>query len=286
MNAFQNEIEDEIKFKIGKEMKHSATAFVSGGWSRATSLNSNENSNWAVRWMTPDAEVPLCGHGTLASAHVIFNKILRHREIYENETSISFESKVKGKLGATMNWSTGIITLDFPSSPSLPFNKSENNWIGELMEKTLGPSIPVISVDDIQFSDKMKILVLRIKVPDAVDPEAYLRKVTPDTEAMYKIVPEKLEFFGVCVTVQGNGVGPHFYSRIFQPWIGLVEDPTCGSLHTVLAPYWSKVLGQEGRTLHARMASVRTGDLFVTLLGDRVHIGGRSRMVVEGEIFI
>ncbi|MBK6977857.1 MAG: PhzF family phenazine biosynthesis protein [Cytophagaceae bacterium] len=203
-----------------------------------------------IRWFTPKVEVDLCGHATLASAHVIF-EILK---IAESE--ILFESK-SGTLRVFKE--DGLIFLDFPSA-DLQSVMQENN----IFEALSSPSILSWSraKDDflLEFSDEISI-----------------KELSPD---FHKI--SQTEARGVIVTSQSSEYD--FVCRFFAPRVGINEDPVTGSAFTKLIPFWSKKLNKE--QLFAKQISDRGGEVNCKFKGERVCIGGNASVYLKGRIEI
>jgi len=230
---------DELMQNIAQENNLAETAFIVP-----------THAGYEIRWFTPSVEVDLCGHATLASAHVVFH------ELGYSGDKIEFHSHRSGPLTVTKRGSE--LVLDFPCD-----------------------TISQIEVEPIHSSGLSK-------APSAVykgktdylfvyDSEADIRALQPDFEAL-KIHPVR----GIIVTAPGEKVD--FVSRFFGPACGVNEDPVTGSAHTTLTPYWSSVLGKT--TLTALQLSQRTGSLTCTLKGDRVEIAGESVLYLRGEISI
>ena len=205
-----------------------------------------EGDGYAIRWFTPAAEVDLCGHATLATAWVLFNRLGIGGD------SVTFSSR-SGPLPVTRDgdW----LVLDFPAQPPRPCATPA------VLVEALGaePSECLEYVDLLAVFD---------------DPEAVLG-MRPDMGRL-----AALDYRGTIVTA------PHpeydFVSRFFGPAVGVPEDPVTGSAHTKLAPYWGERLGK--RQLNARQVSSRGGDLQCTLKGDRVLIAGRAVPYLQGRI--
>jgi predicted PhzF superfamily epimerase YddE/YHI9 len=127
-------------------------------------------------------------------------------------------------------------------------------------------------------------LLLRLR--DNLGPQG-LREVKPDFKAMMAIDTNNF-IIDIIVTVEGSGKNgePDFYSRFFAPWDGTDEDPVTGLAHTVLTPYWTKLLVGKTGTLYGRQHSTRGGDLMCNLLGDRVQLAGSAKISLKGEIYI
>lgn len=246
-------LDDNIMQAIAAEMNLSETAFV-------LSLENKpieESTNFSLRWFTPKVEVPLCGHATLASAAVLFNEI----KLPTNE--ITFET-LSGELIAKAE-PNGIL-LNFPSNPPESIEPPE-----ELL-KALG----ITEYKNIENSKSAGKLLIHLENEDAV------KKVKPDFELM-KNLPTYEGIIGIIVTSEGKPP-IEFVSRFFAPWVGVNEDPVTGSAHTVLTPYWSKLLGKLEMT--AFQASERGGKLIVQLNGDRVNLIGKVVMVLKGELYL
>lgn len=199
-----------------------------------------------LRWMTPVLEVDLCGHATLAAAHLIFNH-LGHKE-----DVIRFQSK-SGELRVERDKDR--LVLDFPAQPMTEC------------------AVPAKLVEGLRAKPET---ILKGRDYLAVfEHEEEVAAIQPD----FQIVAA-LDAQGVMVTAPGNNCD--FVSRYFVPAAGIPEDPVTGSTHCALIPYWSKRLGQ--RELVARQISKRGGELFCEDRGDRVRIGGHAVTYVEGRI--
>jgi PhzF family phenazine biosynthesis protein len=199
-----------------------------------------------LRWFTPAIEVDLCGHATLASGYV-----LTHYLDYKGKV-IQFDSK-SGTLLVEHN--DDILTLDFPSRPG------EKRATPEALVKGLG-------------KQPHEVYLARDYL--AVFPsQADILAIQPDQEQL-----ALLECLGIIVTAPGEGVD--FVSRFFAPRAGIPEDPVTGSSHCTLIPYWAKRLGKT--TLTARQLSARGGELFCSLNGERVKIGGKAVTYLKGEL--
>ena len=290
----QDQISDEVKQNIAKDMNLSETAFVSRRWSiNEPGLPAH---GWTIRWFTPAAEAALCGHATLASARVLFTQVMDPVESNE-PNSIEFYSKYHGILGASMTAEDdGLITLNFPAYPTKPLSDfpefdEHKEWIDQVITETLrsprsgeakGSSFTPI---DIQYSKEVKYLLLRVNSRDD------LLSIIPNYEAMAEIDTKSL-FVGIIVTAQGEGDSAHFYSRFFSPWYGINEDPVTGSAHTMLAPYWKNILEKDGETapqfLIGEQLSARRGGVQCELTngGSFVHLSGNSRITLKGEFIM
>lgn len=239
--------------KIAMEMNLSETAFIT----TAGKGHHRETDSYSIRWFTPMVEVPLCGHATLAASHVLFH------EIGTGGTRISFQS-ASGPLSAEL--SREGITLDFPADDPLPSEAPEE------VLRAMGIVAPI----DVQIARQALMLLVRVENEDDV------RKLSPDFGAMLLADRGEEKYEGVIVTSLSSRYD--FVSRYFGPWEGLDEDPVTGSAHTVLAPYWSGIIGK--KNFRAFQASSRGGELALRLTGDRVKISGDACVVFRGELVL
>lgn len=205
-------------------------------------------ARYGLRWFTPVAEVDLCGHATLASAFVLFERL------GEGGEAIAFES-ASGRLLARRDEDRGI-ALDFPARQASPCEPPPG------LAAALGAR-PV----EVRRALRDYLVVL--------GSEEEVRALRPDFAAL-----ASCELPGTIVTAPGGEVD--FVSRYFCPALGIPEDPVTGSAHSTLVPYWSSRLGR--RTLLARQVSARGGELRCADRGDRVEIAGRAVLYLEGTI--
>lgn len=223
---------------IAAENNLAETAFVVG-----------REGQCRIRWFTPTVEVDLCGHATLAAAHVIF------RHLGFSGESVTFQSN-SGPLRVRQEGQ--FLYLDFPAdrySPAAP-PPSLIEGLGRRPQELYKGRSDYLAV----FGSEAEVLSLR-----------------PVMEPIAK-VPCR----GVIVTAPGREVD--FVSRFFAPQSGISEDPVTGSAHTTLIPYWSARLARP--QLSARQLSQRGGELACRHLGDRVEIGGHAVTYLAGEIFV
>merc|ERR1739838_118704 len=260
----------ELMQSIACEINLSETCFIYESKSAF-----DTNSFFDLRWFTPTNEVPLCGHATLASAATLFYKGKNPNK------SIAFET-ASGKLYAQR--SGDMITLDFPRNDPEPLAADAYPQVIKHLfasNSTLTPS----RVTDVQISHGAKKLVVRLDVS-----RDELESLSPDVSKM-RAAHDGSVFKGVIVTTSGSDGDVasskyDFLSRYFAPWNGIPEDPVTGSAHTVLGPYWSRILGGK-RMMIARQCSKRGGDISVTLNGDeRVDLSGLATIVVEGNLCV
>ncbi|MCK4339482.1 MAG: PhzF family phenazine biosynthesis protein [Candidatus Cloacimonetes bacterium] len=250
----QQEYIDTILQNIAAEMNLSETAFLFSIEQKSI----QESSVFSLRWFTPKVEVPLCGHATLATAAVLFYDI----GIPTNE--ITFMTK-SGKLIAKRD-KNGIL-LNFPVNEPVPIDPP----------KELIKAIGIIDFRNVVYARKSKVILIHL------DNEESVKNLKPNFELM-KRVTTKEDIIGVIVT--SPGYPPYdFISRFFAPWLGINEDPVTGAAHTVLTPYWSKILGK--REMLAYQSSSRGGKLVVQLdSNDRVNLIGNAVIVLKGELYL
>ncbi len=206
-----------------------------------------DGEDYALRWFTPLCEVDLCGHATLASALIVFTRLDPGR------SRVRFTTR-SGALEVRRDGDR--LVMDFPARPASPCPPNA------ALAAALG-----------------------------VEPEALLEAgrdylaVYPDAATVLALEPHaggltKLDRHAVIVTAPGEDCD--FVSRFFAPAVGIYEDPVTGSAHCTLVPYWSRRLGKA--TLFARQVSARGGELWCEDRGERVRIGGRAAVYLEGEI--
>jgi PhzF family phenazine biosynthesis protein len=232
-------LSDDLMQNIAQENNLAETAFI---------VPSGES--YEIRWFTPTVEVDLCGHATLASAHVVFH------ELGHTSDDVHFLSHRSGPLMVSKRGDE--LVLNFPCD-----------------------TIEQVALDSIHGSGLSKapraVYKGKTDLLFIYESEADILSLQPDFEAL-KMHPVR----GIIVTAPGEKVD--FVSRFFGPACGVNEDPVTGSAHTTLTPYWSSVLGK--MTLTALQLSQRTGSLTCTLKGDRVEIAGKSMLYLRGEILV
>jgi predicted PhzF superfamily epimerase YddE/YHI9 len=221
---------------VAAELKHAETAFVVVG--------GPEDEPKPLRWFTPTTEVDLCGHATLASAHVLGG-------------DQRFDTR-SGVLTCTVA-PDGAIAMDFPADPTEPIEPPEELLAG----------MPGITIE--QVAEGARDVLVRAASA------AEVRALQPDFEALAQ-VPTRV----VIVTAPGDQEGTDFVSRVFAPRVGIPEDPVTGSAHCTLASWWSPRLGRD--ELLGEQASARGGLVRMVLRGDRVELRGRAVTVLRGEL--
>lgn len=248
-------LSDEDMAKIAAEMNLSETAFVE-------KLGSGE---YGLRWLTPVAEVDLCGHATLAAAHILWETGRLNKE---REAAFITRS---GRLSARKELSDGSIAMDFPSEPPEAVQAPQ-----ELLEG-LGLIPRYVGRNRMDF-------IVEVDHADTV------RSLKPDFALL-----RRLEARGVVVTsrwseagmgeeagARGDEARYDMVSRAFYPAVGIDEDPVTGSAHCALAPYWGRRLRRTELTGY--QASARGGEVGMRLEGDRVLLSGHSVTVLSGSL--
>jgi PhzF family phenazine biosynthesis protein len=224
---------------VAMEMNLSETAFLF-----------REKNGFNLRWFTPKMEVDLCGHATLASAHILYS------EVYlKPEQKVDFFTK-SGLLMAELK--NGWLQLDFPSLSEETVEAPRD------LARGLG-SKPL-------YVGKCGFMYLA-----ELGSENVVRNLKPDFSIL-----EKPEIGSVIVTSRASTKGYDFVSRFFAPSVGINEDPATGSAHCCLGPYWSRILGKN--EFVAFQASMRGGVIKVRVGKDRVYLGGQAVTVLKGEL--
>ena len=225
--------------RVAAEMNLSETAF----------LVPTAPTTWQLRWFTPRVEVDLCGHATLAAAHVLWH------EQHLTHAMLQFDTR-SGRLHAQRDgdW----ICLDFPADPPQRVEPTD------ALVAALGCTPDVVLRG---HSDLLAIL------PD-VD---VVRGLAPDMRRLLQ-----LDARGVIVSAQADGAPYDFVSRFFGPRVGIDEDPVTGSAHCLLGPYWGERLAKT--TLLGFQASARGGTVGVQLQGERVQLRGRAVTTLRGTL--
>ena len=197
------------------------------------------DSCYALRWFTPEVEVDLCGHATLASGFVVLTRV---------KTMLSRVCFTTASGVLSVERSAGRFSLDVPARPPKPV----------ACDAILAEGLGVVPQHVMRSRDLLAVF----------DHEAQIRNLTPRFDVLATI-PDVL---GVIVTAPGTTTD--FVSRFFAPAAGISEDPVTGSAHCTLVPYWAARLGKT--TLHAYQLSERGGELFCEDKGDRIAIAGRA----------
>ncbi len=236
---------DEWMLGVAREMNLSETAFLLP-----------EGDGYRLRWFTPAVEMNLCGHATLASAHILFET----GRLPAAETA-RFYSR-SGALFARhiKEAGSGRIELNFPKKPPQP---------------TPAP-VTLTAALDLQPSDSAQVGDYFMLV---VEDEEIVRDLRPDFAAVAATGIKE-----VIVTARSRDPQFDFVSRFFAPLLGVNEDPVTGSAHCILGPYWSQRLGKT--ELNARQLSPRGGEIRVRLEGDRTYLLGQALTIFEGKLLV
>jgi PhzF family phenazine biosynthesis protein len=230
---------------VAREMNLSETAFLV-----------RQGDGFQLRWFTPAAEVPLCGHATLASAHVLWEE----GHLAPDETA-RFHT-LSGLLTAVRQG--GWIEMNFPAIAFTPFDSAD-------LIRALG--VTPINIVQCDQTSAVKYLV-------EVTSEEVVRNITPDF-ALLATLPAQ----GAIVTSRATSSTEYdFISRYFAPAVGVPEDPVTGSAHCLLTTYWAERLGKDAMV--AYQASPRGGVMRVRLDGDRVRLSGQAITVLQGELAV
>src|SRR5262245_13074924 len=230
---------------VAREMNLSETAYL-------VPLGNPGDRRWSLRWFTPEIEVDLCGHATLASSHVLAAAGAL------TAGPARFETR-SGELRARQE--ADRLVLDFPAPPAGPAEPPD----GLLDALGLTPD-QVRACGQVSF-----FIVIEVDAPEVV------RKLAPDFGAVLRA-----ETRAIVVTAPGGTNGADITSRVFGPGVGIDEDPVTGAAHCILGPWWADRLGTT--VIQAHQASARGGDLEVRLQGDRVELVGHAVTVWRGEI--
>lgn len=250
----ENDISDELMKNIAQEMNLSETAFVKP----LKNSNIGKGNLFSLRWFTPEVELDLCGHATIATSKVLFD------EFNIKEQYIKYETK-SGLLTAKKKDEK--ISLDFPIDKALDFNLTQD----------ILDAMGIRSYSKAIIGEKTRKLVIEVK-----DKENIIN-LKPNFEIL-KSLKFKSDVKGIGVTCRGNEKYD-FISRYFNPWAGINEDPVTGSVHTLLANYWSNKLNK--MDMNAYQASNRSGEISLKLLeNDRVRLSGEAVIVLRGELYL
>ena len=233
----QNWMQDEVMQNIAMENNLSETAFFV-----------KTDAGYHLRWFTPEYEIDLCGHATLASAYIIKNFLEPH------VAEINFTTQQAGMLKVFAK--DGVYTLDFPSRMPQPCGPHH------LLLKSLNIST---AVEVLKSRDYFVVL------PN----EEAVRNIQPDFSFM-----KELDTIGVIVTAKGQSAD--VVSRCFYPGLGIQEDPVTGSAHCNIVPYWSRKLNTT--KLFCKQLSQRSGDLHCQLKGERVLMSGNCVLYMQGNM--
>jgi len=231
-------LNDELMQAIAVENNLSETAFVT-----------KNRDGFQIRWFTPNGEINLCGHATLASGFVLFEQGICQ------EDSITFSS-LSGQLAVNRN--NDLYTLDFPRLNY--FESSDSETIMELLNQSVAEIYDSELDYLVQFADEAQVAELKV-----------------DLEALAKLPKRGL----IATSLSDNA---DFYSRCFYPKHNISEDPVTGSAHCVLTPFWSARLNKT--CLIGKQGSIRQGTISCQLDNNRVYLSGHCRWYLKGHIVI
>ena len=206
----------------------------------------NDTGGYDLRWFTPAAEVDLCGHATLATGSLILEKLTPDAE------GVKFETR-SGTLSVVRE--NGNLVMDFPALPPTPADMPEG------LVEAIGHEPEAF----VRAAKNMAIFA----------DETTVRAIDPDLGYI-----AGMEGMGLIITAPGDE--SDCASRFFAPHVGINEAPVTGSAHCTIVPYWAERLGKTD--IHARQVSARSGDLYCRVNGERVEIGGRAVLFLQGEI--
>ncbi|MBU2547439.1 MAG: PhzF family phenazine biosynthesis protein [Proteobacteria bacterium] len=225
---------------VAREMNLSETAFLHP-----------EGDFYRLRWFTPAAEVDLCGHATLASAHILWSH--KHLPPGREARFLTRSGELRARLDPD-----GWIELDFPRTPDEPAQSPEG------LAEALGADPVYLGRSPFDYLVEL-------------ESETTVRDLSPNMSGL-KSFPVR----GIIVTARAETPGLDFVSRFFAPRVGVDEDPVTGSSHSCLGPYWSRRLGRP--EMRAYQASARGGHLKIRVGGERVYIGGQAVTVIQGDL--
>ena len=246
-------LDERLMLAIAAENNLSETAFfvpAPGGDPERRVAADGQDRDYDIRWFTPVAEVDLCGHATLASAHLLFED--GH---VSKAGTINFRTR-SGKL--TASYDKGWIYLDFPATPYTRVD------LPQLLKSVRG-------------KERMSGVSAERWILAEFETEQEVKSYQPDFAAIAALPGGHL-----LITARSTMPGVDFVSRCFAPGAGINEDPVTGSAHTALGPYWMGKLGKS--EFLAYQASARGGYIRVRVAGDRVILGGQAVTVMRGEM--
>ena len=234
-----NWLSDSIMQSIAQENYLSETAFLI-----------KKKDKFFLRWFTPKVEIDLCGHATLATAHIIYSEM--------NYKTQYIEFNIKSGDILTVRRNNNLLTMNFPA---------------------YDPKITDQSLDELYeaFGVRPKLFLYNKYGLAVFDNEEEIIKIVPKINVI-----EQFSYNGIIVTAPGENVD--FVSRFFAPKFGIPEDPVTGGAHCELIPYWSKRLNKD--KMIAKQLSKRGGMIYCSYLGDRVTMGGEAITFMKGELLL
>lgn len=232
---------DDWMQSLAAEMNLSETSFI----------EPRNDGSFSLRWLTPTCEVDLCGHGTLAAAHAVWDWGLKR-----GDEPVRFHSR-SGELLCRRD--EEFITMDFPACPPVAWDAADD------VSRVLGRTPTWVGRDP-----QNKLIAL-------LEREEAVRGCAPDFRALAALPHQ-----GCVITAPSDDDRFDFVSRFFAPAVGVDEDPVCGSAHCALGPFWAERLSKSD--LMAHQISARRGVLRLRVQGDRVELAGRAVTVLKGEV--
>jgi len=239
----KNWLEDDLMLKIAAENGVAETAFF---------IKKSCTEGYSIRWFTPDIEMDLCGHATLATAFVIA------RNSEEAIDEILFTS-ASGELRVAVE--NDLFTLNFPSRPAVPARLPRETY----------DSLSIKPLEVLKERDYLLVY----------DSQQQIHKIKIERN-LFDMV--NMDPGGVIITAPASELEVDFVSRFFTPQSTILEDPVTGSAHCTLIPYWSARLGK--RVMTAKQISPRGGTLFCEDCGNRVLISGTARLYSESKLYL
>jgi PhzF family phenazine biosynthesis protein len=229
---------------LAREVNQAETAFLHP-----------EKDGYRLRWFTPVMEIALCGHATLASAHVLWQEgILKRGE----------EARFWTQSGLLKAGQKGdLIELDFPAKPAIPCEKVKG------LEESLGAMVLSLGHNGTQYLAELSS-------------DQAVRNVKPDFKLMESLLDRQLH--SIIITAASDDPAYDFVSRFFAPLAGIPEDQVTGSAHCCLGPFWKDRLHKNN--FSAYQASARGGVLQVRCEGDRIHLGGKAVTIIAGKLVL
>jgi PhzF family phenazine biosynthesis protein len=244
----ENPLEVSIMQRIANELKHSETAFIQ--------REPNSAGQLPIRYFTPTVEVPFCGHATMAASKVVLEKL--------DQAHVNFLTGHKLLLSAQKS-EAGIV-MKFPLYETMSYE----------VNKDMLHALSLPRVQDAQYSKDLNMVLLRVADKNtllAIQP--HFRELALSHPGLNVLV----------ITAPSTDQQFDFYSRSFCPWIGIDEDPVTGAAHTMLAPYWQKILGR--KKMKAFQCSERGGYLDLVIKNqDELEVTSQAHIILEGEISI
>ncbi len=243
----KDDLSNSTMLSIAKELGLSETAFIG---------RINKNNEYPIRFFSPVMEIPLCGHATLASSKVLFEK--------NGQNSISFVNIQNLRLPIECN--EEFIKMEFPIYETVP---------KEVPFELLN-ALGIVEINNSVYNSETKIILLEIQSADL------LKNLTPDFDKLKK---SHKEINGVLVTALSTKMEFDFESRYFWPWSGTNEDPVTGGTHTFLAKYWGTKLNKS--KMNSFQCSKRTGSMEVEILNQKnMSIKSKAQIVLKGKLKI